>query len=216
MILPFECPRESNDCGRLHTGCTGHNRAGAPCGAQVLKATGAKGPPEGGNPRCRNHLGRKVSIVQAEYEAERRAAVQFREAEAAARRLGIDWRQMNPLDELLKVAAESVRWMNVCRMAIADLDELRYRSAAGEQQRAEVALWERSMDRAARINADIVRLGIESRLARVTEEQASALLRILDGSLAELGINPHDPAVAAVVHRRMNAEAERRPMELTP
>lgn len=187
------CPRGTAGCGQEHPGCIGHNVAGNPCGAIPMRGTGDR-------PRCRRHLGRSPEIVRAEYEAERLALQQFEAEQTTAARHGLD--PINPLEELLKLAAEVTRWKDICHSMVGHLEEIRYRSGkSGEQVRAEITLYERSMDRAARILADITRLGIEARLASVNEETAARLMRVIDGVVSDLGHNPYAPYEASIILR---------------
>ena len=94
--------------------------------------------------------------------------------------------------DLLNIKNEALRWLDVCRAMLGELTEVRYKSrSAGEQLRAEVALWERALGRCARICADLVRLGIEERILRVnttvTERDTDTLIT---GTLSDLGHNP--------------------------
>ncbi|HKF31959.1 MAG TPA: hypothetical protein VKB37_06255 [Jatrophihabitantaceae bacterium] len=97
--------------------------------------------------------------------------------------------------DLLNIKNEALRWLDVCRAMLGELTEVRYKSrSAGEQLRAEVALWERALGRCARICADLVRLGIEERILRVnttvTERDTDTLITVITGTLSDLGHNP--------------------------
>ena len=88
---------------------------------------------------------------------------------------GESHRVTNPLQELLDIAEEALLWKNELKRRVVALheDEWRYEAdGMGEQIRAEIQLYERSVDRLARILVMIAKLGIEERLARVTERQA--------------------------------------------
>jgi hypothetical protein len=75
----------------------------------------------------------------------------------------------DPLGDLLSVAARATRLMEVLEEQTSALKAMRYTAGAGEQTRAELLAYERSLDRCARILADIVKLGIDERMARVDE-----------------------------------------------
>jgi hypothetical protein len=135
-------------------------------------------------PRCRSHLGRKAEVVKAEYYA-------ARQAQAAYKLLGAELTDgiTDPLTELLKLGKEVLVWKKICQEMLGGLSEIRYKSAgSGEQLRAEVALYERSLERAAKLLADLARLGIEERLAAISEEQGAAVVRVIESVL-------RDPAV---------------------
>lgn len=205
-VDPYLCPKGGKGCGQMHSGCIGHNRAGGPCGAQPMLGTGDR-------PRCRSHLGVAPAVVQAQHLAERQARLLFDEATAAARREGLDL--VDPLQALHELADEAWRWREVCRRMVGELREFRYRSGkAGEQVRAEIVLYERALDRAGRLLAEIVRLGIEERLAHVTERQVDEIVRVLDSVLRKYGLDPDDHEVAGAVedelHKLAAEEARQR------
>lgn len=80
----------------------------------------------------------------------------------------------NPLVMLAELAGEILATKNIFRDRLGRLSEdaWRHTDARGaEQLRAEVALYERALDRSARILADIARLKIDERLAAISEAQ---------------------------------------------
>ena len=88
--------------------------------------------------------------------------------------------------ELLRTAGLAVEWRNLLEGKVADLVAWRY-SAAGpgtEQLRSEVALFERAMDRTAKVLELIARLDIDARATALDAHQgqlvASAVQRILN------------------------------------
>jgi hypothetical protein len=95
----------------------------------------------------------------------------------------------DPLAALLKLAGQVLGWQNATATLVNELESIRYRGSNGmEQLRAEVALYERAMDRAATVLAAIARLDIEERLARVTERQADAVIAAIDVALEVAGV----------------------------
>jgi hypothetical protein len=201
-VNPFECPRNTRPCGQLHTGCIGHSKtSGAPCKGQVVNGTG-------GNPRCRMHLGTDTATVIAKWEAEQRAMALFRDAEAAAAKYraevgggGADG--FNPLEELIKLAEEILRWRDVCRQLLGEVDSVRYRARNGENVRGEVLLYTSALERAARVLTDLVKLNLEDRWARISEQQAGAVVAVLDGAMRTLGMDPKNAEVAAAIHEQL-------------
>lgn len=109
----------------------------------------------------------------------------------------------DPFTALARLAGQAVAWQE----ALADIvnrlgDRIRYEGAGGaEQLRAEIALYERAMDRVGTILARIAQLGIEDRMARVTERQADALVAALEAGLASAGVT----GAAAAEARRVAA-----------
>lgn len=103
----------------------------------------------------------------------------------------------DPLAALLKLAGQVLAWQEATATLVNGLDEVRYEGVSGaEQLRAEVALYERAMDRAVAVLAAIARLNIEERLARVTERQADAVIDAIDAALAAVGVTGRDAATA--------------------
>jgi hypothetical protein len=142
-------------------------------------------------PRCRNHLGQPPDLVKANYLAQRQAKMLFDQAVQTARREGLDL--IDPLGELHKLAGEVLMWRDVCRTLVGELPELRYKAgASGEQLRSEVALYERSLERAEKILADLVRLGIEERIAkqrhRLNAEAAVSFVVVMDRIVDQFGL----------------------------
>lgn len=111
----------------------------------------------------------------------------------------------NPFEELLGLAAEVVAFKDAVAVCVGDLHEriLGMNADGFYELRPEVTAYERALDRSERILSRIVQLGIEDRMVRIGERQAEALARMLDGVLTDLGHNPLDPSVAAVVTRRL-------------
>lgn len=100
----------------------------------------------------------------------------------------------DPLAEYRRVVAESIAFKDALAGHVASLeDRLRYSDDKGaEQLRAEVALYERALDRVGRFLAEWVRLGIDEKLAeaqvRVTELQAKVMLRGLEAYRDAAGV----------------------------
>lgn len=95
----------------------------------------------------------------------------------------------NPLAELAKLAGRARAWMEFFEDKVESLgDEMRYEGKAGEQLRAEVALYERAMDRLGKFLADFGRLNIDERLSKIEEAKADVVLRAIEAALAHVGI----------------------------
>ncbi|ACU71766.1 hypothetical protein Caci_2857 [Catenulispora acidiphila DSM 44928] len=114
----------------------------------------------------------------------------------------------NPLTELANLAGRARAWMELLQgrveKLLEDFDDaeerrdreggnaknrgIRYQAGAGEQLRAEVSLYERSMDRLGKFLADYGRLGIDERLAKITESQAERVIAAIDAALAHAGV----------------------------
>jgi len=177
-------------CGEVHERCSGHNVSGLPC---------RRYPTAGANV-CMKHGAAAPQV---------KAAARRRLAESKVRKAldEVEIREVdNPLAELRKLTGEVVAWKDVLASHVANLTEqMRYTDDKGaEQLRAEVALYERALDRAGKFLEMWARLGIDAMLAemtvRVTEGQVAALTRGLDAyrTAAGVGEYEHQAGLAAL------------------
>ena len=138
---------------------------------------------------CHAHGGRAPQVKAA--AARRLAETKVRKAldEVGVREV------TNPLEELRALTGEVVAWKDALATHVAHLeDRYRYQDAkGGEQLRAEVALYERALDRAGKLLETWARLGIDAMLAdmqvRVTSTQVDALTAGLDAYRKAAGID---------------------------
>lgn len=156
---------------RSHPLCVARSkRTGEPCGNR----------PVTGSTVCRMHGG---SAKQVRFAGRRRLAEsKIRKALDQVEIREVD----NPLAELRALTGEVVAWKDALATHVAALaDSYRFTDDKGaEQLRAEVALYERALDRSGKFLEMWARLGIDAMLAemqvRVTEGQVAALTRGLD------------------------------------
>lgn len=165
------------------------------CGAPKKQGPGNCTRPAGwgtdhvGVGRCKMHLGN--SPTHRISGARRLAADRIRRDLDAIEIREID----NPLAELRRLTGEVVAWKDALASHVANLtDAMRYRDdKGGEQLRAEVALYERAMDRAGKFLEMWARLGIDAMLAemqvKVTEGQVTAMTRGLDAYRLAAGVD---------------------------
>ncbi|MFC8201339.1 hypothetical protein ACFUTV_38980 [Streptomyces sp. NPDC057298] len=153
--------------------CSARRSNGQPCGNHPMR----------GQLVCGKHGGRSPQA---------KAAAERRQLEADVRRLLVDLDVSpagDPLAGLLKLAGQVLAWQEATAGLVNSLESTRYRAANGaEQLRAEVQLYERAMDRAASVLGLIAKLGIEERLARVSEAQAEAVIGAIEAGLAAAGV----------------------------
>lgn len=133
---------------------------------------------------CRKHGGAspqaRSAAVRRQVETEARAVL----AELGVPAVG------DPLEALLKLAGQVLAWQAATAALVNQLDGIRYRGANGaEQLRAEVALYERAMDRAVAVLSAIARLNIDERLVQVTERQADAMVNAINAALEAAGVD---------------------------
>lgn len=105
-----------------------------------------------------------------------------------ANKYGIDPVE-NPLLALQGLATEILLFKEFAREQVARIEvtELTYTDRAlVEQVRACVQLYERAMDRAGRVLADMARINIDERLAQITERQAEVTATVVENVLRRL------------------------------
>lgn len=158
--------------------CTGHRKDGQRC----------KNPGRLGANVCWAHGGNAPQVLAA---AERRIA------EAKVMRLigpytppAAGHEPVNVWEQLAALVGE-VTWLKgqlAGLVAGISTDQWRYQGAAGEQLRAEVALYERALDRTSSLLVACGRLNIETKLADLAEKQAEAIVLVLIQALDRLGL----------------------------
>lgn len=150
---------------------------------------------------CHAHGGRSPQV-------RRRAAERVAEREAA--RAMEAYRPLvsaveNPVDELLKLAGEIKQFKDYLGGRVAEMraESWRFTDDKGaEQLRAELALYERALDRTERVMARLVQLGLEERLVRISERQGRQFADALHRILAELDLsNDQQARVPKIVPR---------------
>lgn len=161
----------------------------AACGARRLR-TGLPctqrsgwGTPHPGIGRCKNHGGSTpTQIKAAEIErVERETRLQFGKL--------VEIRPVdNPLEVYRGFAGRVMAWLETLDAVVTDLKDMRYRARSGEQLRAEVAVFERAMDRANTVLATYARLGIDDRLAGIEEAKAAMVIAAIDAALRHAGV----------------------------
>jgi hypothetical protein len=102
----------------------------------------------------------------------------------------------DPLSALASVTAEVLAWKDQIAAKVNDLTSLRYSTEGGEQLRAEVALWERALDRCERFLTAMARLNIDERLAAIAEAQAQVIMDAIRIGLEAAGVDAGQRKVA--------------------
>lgn len=174
---------DTQDGGKRKTG--GRMESDKPrCGADT-KTTGRK---------CRNFLEDEQLRCKlhggASPQAKRKQAERVLEKQVKHAIAGMDIKPVeNPLTALSQLAGEIIAWKDLMATHVATLkDTLRYGTEHAEQIRGEVLLYERGMDRAVAVLAQIARLKIDERLAAINEAQVKQMSRMLEGALDALGL----------------------------
>lgn len=135
-------------------------------------------PSIGGLPFCGQHLSK---LTLKEIRLVRGDDVSF--GELVGRKVE------NPFEELSELVSEVLLYKDYCARRVAELrDNVRYEGKAGEQLRAEVSLYERSLDRCGKLLVDWSRLNIDDRLARIEERKAALILEVIREALAKVAL----------------------------
>lgn len=162
--------RRGSQCGRT-----------APLGSRVCSFHGAKSP-------------------QAKRKAAERVAEQADQAVYA--RYAPDASPLeDPIGALLGVAGEITGFKDFVGARVAELraEGWRYRGEAAEQLRSEVAVYERSLDRAARVLIDISKLGLEERRVQIYESQGQMFATVLNRIFVRLELSAEQRELVPVV-----------------
>ncbi len=168
--------------------CKGRKSNGEPCGNWPLR----------GALVCRKHGGAAPQVRAA-------AAVRLAEQEIRAGLARLDVESVgDPFTELSKLAGQVVAFKDALAAKVNELTSIRYEAngAGTEQLRAEVALFERALDRCAAVLGLIAKLNIDDRMARISERQAAAVVRALDAGLSHAGVTGSLAAAARAVAAR--------------
>jgi hypothetical protein len=174
--------------------CTAHKTNGDPCpnypmkGQLICSAHGARAP-------------------------QNRAAGQRRLAQEEAQRAMASLADAPPLqsindvyDELLAVAGVAVAWRKLLQRRVSKLKRLGSKPTAfmGTQLEADVMLFERALDRSAKIGESLVRLDLEGRKQALDERVAGQLVACVQLILGDLNLTDEQRMVAELmVPKRM-------------
>lgn len=137
-------------------------------------------PPAIGLDKCSMHAG---------ISKDRRLAV-AREAELKQQLARLDLAPVeNPLKEIAVVAAQVLWFKDQVAERVNELTSLRYSTEGGKQLRAEVALFERALDRCEKFLGSMARLNIDERLVRIEQAKAEVIVAAVDAALAKAGVS---------------------------
>ncbi len=165
-------------CGQAHPGCNAHNGQGDPCGR----------PPKRGFPVCPLHGGKapQVQVKAAQRDEEGRARA------ILAKRLEAPTPIAHPIQELLDLAAEMKEWKAVLRDR---LDEFRLNTVdtlGTEREVAVVLLWERALDRYAKLLVDMEKLDLQAQELALDQRRAQLAQDIAIDALGRAGLGAHE------------------------
>lgn len=157
--------------------CIGKRRDGSRCEAYAIN----------GSTVCWAHGG-QLPRIRA------KAAANVAEGKALATLARLDVQPVaDPLEQLALLAGQVLAWRDVMAEKVNALTSLRYEAVGengtGEQLRAEVALWERALDRCERVLVNIARLDLGAKMARISEAHLGLMEHALAAALGEAGID---------------------------
>lgn len=183
--------------------CGHTTRSGNPC--ELPAGWGTDHPGVG---RCKFGLG---STDRHRTSAARQLA--DRQARAMLEKLGEPAPMVNPVARLQSLAGEADQWLTVCREQVSKLDAFTIETQMqGEQLKAIVRAYTEAIERVHRIGADLVRLNLEDRSARLDEAQARFVWAAVDRGLRKaLPVDLYDG-----VRRSIGAEVRSVMEELEP
>lgn len=137
---------------------------------------------------CRFHGGNLAKVKNA---AKLRVARDEATKEALARLKADKGKSHDTITEMDRLAAEVIVFKDVCRERLDELlalDEIRYKGQTGEQLRAEVALYERALDRCNTVLATNIKLNIHEKKAELEKQKAILVAAAFRETLAEAGL----------------------------
>jgi hypothetical protein len=197
-------------------------RGGPKCGARLRGREGTCALPAGwgtthkGYGSCRKHLGNTPNVAKS---AEReRLEYEIREALVQSGAAPVE----DPLTELQKLGGEVLAWKEAIGRKVNALTSLRYEGiGSGEQLRAEVALYERAVDRLERVLVSMARLRLDERLAAISEAQGRLILAAMLGAFRDVELSDElqqvlRPAIARRLRKAAAGERQREPLALEP
>lgn len=155
--------------------------------------------PKTGFSVCHWHGAASPSIraagVERAIEGRRRQALQVRMSTGEIR-LGFD----SAADELEKVIAQTIALKDVASEAFGKLEgQLRYEHHAGEQLRAEVAFFERMLEKTSKSLIDYQKLGLDERRVRIDELKVGLILGAMQRILDRLELSDEQKELAVEI-----------------
>lgn len=139
---------------------------------------------------CAKHGGNQPAIRELGQRVMRDKEERYKLAQLATK-YGVNGAIENPLLALQVIAAEALAFKDFARDQVEKLEaeEWTYTDRQMiEQVRAMIQLYERAMDRAGKLLADMARINIDERLAQVTERQADITAIVLETVLRRLDL----------------------------
>lgn len=170
----------------------------AQCKATARTGARCSNPPIQGATVCRMHGGSSPAVKAA---AARRLEVAAVEADVRAviASEGLEG-VTDPLEALAKLATESLAMKTALAARVNALQGITTTSYLGvEGLKAEVALYERALDRTAKFLDLLTKSGFEERRLRIDEQTAGMFVTVMRNVLARLDLTPAQQALVGTV-----------------
>lgn len=166
--------------------CTAKRHDGQPCRARAIK----------GGRVCFKHGGNLPRVKEAgRFRLRRDKAQQEALERLRAEKAG----RVETINEMDRLAAEAIAFKDVVREHLEELEEIRYKGNTGEQLRAEVALYERALDRCNTILATNLKLGIAEKRAELDKQKAILVAAAIRAVLARLELSDAQQRMAPTI-----------------
>jgi hypothetical protein len=92
-------------------------------------------------------------------------------------------------DDLLEVASVCRAWRRILQDRVSYLSDLHtYQTESGEQVRADVLLFERALERSAKVGEMLARLNLDERRQAIDERTAATIALLIQGVVSDLGL----------------------------
>lgn len=170
------------------------------CGAKARHGGPCQGLAVRGSDRCRMHGGNTA-------KARERALTQAAQREVTKLKLTP---VADPLTAMSEIAAEVIAFKDILaglRDNVLASGDIRYQSGAGEQLRAEVAVYVQALLMCEKFLSSMGKLDVDERLARVQEAQVDLLSAALTAALTDLGLQDRIPEARGAVARHLRLTA---------
>lgn len=147
---------------------------------------------------CYHHGGNAPqTIAAAQYRLKTREIKAYSESVLAQE--GVESIE-DPLMELSKLASGSKALMEALGARVNSLDQLEHFDAKNSPAiKAEVLMYERALDRTARLLESLVKAGYVERQIRIQESEALMVAGVLKRTIAALGLTPEQQQRAQVI-----------------
>lgn len=175
MTTPMDCEH----CGRTHERCRGHNGEGLPCGKWPVRGAVVCATHGAAAPQVRAKAAERVALAEVEADAAKALA------HTALAPLE------DPLEALARLAAEAIAMKDALAGRVNALTSIRYTGVSGvEQLRAEVQLYERALDRAAKFVDVLARHDWIGKKLQLEEAQTGQVVAAAAAGLDAAGLSP--------------------------